>query len=125
MSLTQEQIAAGVPKFIEELTKAAGGPHRSEADLRVIGSPAYKPFYRACAVLLGEMDYYREARARMWGDGDAIPTVEQAMELLSKAHPWFADALKREPEHFKAQFGMHVFGSDREDEGLIDPRYIR
>jgi hypothetical protein len=122
MSLTQEQIDAAAPKFVDELVKAAGGPLRSEADLRVIGSPTYKPFYRACAIFVG---FYDEARERLWGDANAFPTVDQAMELLSKAHPWFAHAIVRETEHFKTQFGMHVFGADREDEGLIDPEYIR
>lgn len=125
MSLTPEQIEAAAPKFVEELIKAAGGPERTEADFRVIGSQPYKPFYRSCALLLADNHTYHAARERMWGDGNAYPTVDQAMELLTMAHPWFADALARDPEEFKTHFGMTVFGSDLESENLIDPSYVR
>jgi len=93
------KLAAEIVPYLERYGSA------SERDL-TMGGDAYKPFYRACSCLLaGRRD--NTVPATVLGL-DRMVTLEEAKAVLSAAHPFFEDAIEREPDHFAATFQFHV-----------------
>jgi hypothetical protein len=98
--MTEEKIKLASEYFVECLNEEAGGKS-SERNLSVIGSNAYKPFYRSCVVLSSPYSNLQQTIL----DID-IPTVEEAIKILKLSHPWFEDALSHEDgcKHFEVLY---------------------
>ena len=97
--MTPEQIQTAASRLPDALARYGS---RVESDLSVIGSGPYKPFYRACALLVAP----DQTQEELGMDNGVYPTLEEAMEICRAAHPWFVDALKRDPQRFEDTYGF-------------------
>ena len=95
--ITPEEIAVAATQFHDYMIRQRGPC--SETNLSGIGSPTYKPFYGACSTLLNPSGAF--VQVMLHGQ---LPTFEEAKAIASQAHPWFQDAISREPEEFEAQY---------------------
>jgi len=82
----------------------------TERDISRMGSDPYKPFYRALAIVVAGYDNEGYDTNPVWheiSDGNR-PTLEQAKQVISEAHPWFKDAIERNPERFETTYEFMV-----------------
>ena len=88
---------AAAPLLLAELRRS-GGPTENKLE----GLDTYKPFYRILALMVAPQQFQRDVL------GGECPTLEQAKEIASKAHPWLKERIGAESDIFDFQYNGFV-----------------